>query len=397
MTADTRTQSVGMARNAGRAVECLAFGAILLVTAASARAQESASPVQIHGFGGWAYAQTDDNSYVFGTKQGTYDNLSMALNVNGTVTDKLTVVGQFELARRPGFDRLDVNLDFAFAEWKFADTLKLRAGRVKHPFGLYGETFSVGTLRPLFTLPLSIYGPERFTANSVDGLGLTGDYGFKGWNLTYDLYAGRISGKFRFNGAGYEENQVQLGLYEAPFGFDEVVGAKVNVQPPIGGLAVGVSTYRGLARGMWGNGPETALVAHAEYVKGPGQIRAEWGTSFGNDMARYDAYYFEGAYTVWKGVQLAARYDNWVGHIKGDLQFYEQFYPHVLKIQDSHDFTLGLNYWFNPAFVVKTSYHWVKGNRFAAQDDYEDLKAFPTTAQIKRDTRMFLIGAQFSF
>ncbi len=399
MMTRTRAQSTTANVSAGaRFVRSLAFGLALLGLAAGAHAQDAGNAVQIHGFGGWAYAQTDDNSYVIGTKQGTYDNLSMALNVNGTVTERLTVVGQFELARRPGFDTLETRLDFAFAEWKFADTLKLRAGRVKHPFGLYGEIFNVGTLRPLYTLPLSIYGAERFTANAVDGMGLTGSYAWKGWGVNYDVYAGRIDGRFRFNGSGYEEDEVQLGLVEESFGFDEVLGARLSIQPPVDGLAVGVSSYTGIGRGIFGNGRETALATHAEYRKGPGQIRAEWGTSFGNDISRYDAYYIEAAYTVWKGLKVAVRWDNWESHMNEDMRAYvEQAMPHILKIQDHHDVTLGVNYWFNPGFVVKANYHMVKGNRYASFGDFEDLEAFPTTGEIRRDTKMFVLGAQFSF
>ena len=70
----------------------------------------------------------------------------------------------------------DVELDYAFAEWFVSDALKIRMGRVKHPFGLYGEIFDVGTLRPFYLLPQSIYGPNGFTAKAYNGVGLTGNY-----------------------------------------------------------------------------------------------------------------------------------------------------------------------------------------------------------------------------
>lgn len=390
-----RDETLGRTGPTGRGFATLVLG-IALLAATTAGAQDFGEKVQVHGFGGWAYAQTNGNAYLIGTEQGNYDNLSMALNASGTLSDKLTVVSQFELRQRPGFESLETRLDFAFAQWRFSDALKLRVGRVKHPFGLYGETFNVGTLRPLYMLPQSIYGPERFTANSVDGLGLTGSHDIRGWGVTYDVYGGRIDGKFRIIGTGQEEEDVRLGLYEASFGFDEVFGARLSVQPPVDGLAVGVSSYHGLGRGYFGNGPETALVAHAEYAKGQGQLRAEWGTTFGNDISRYDAFYIEGAYKVWGGLQLAARYDGWEGHVK-NREMYELLMPYILKVQDSHDFTLGVNYWFSPELVVRGEYHWVRGNRFAAPNDFDVLSAFPTTNEIRRDTGMFVIGAHFSF
>jgi hypothetical protein len=375
----------------------MGLAAAILAMALPAWTEDAGGKVDIHGFGGWAYAQTDDNSYLIGSKGGNYDNLAFALNVNAKVTERLTVVGQFELAQRAGFSSEEQNLDFAFAEWKISDALKLRAGRVKHPFGLYGEIFNVGTLRPFFMLPQSIYGPERFTARSVDGAGLTGSHNFGKWGLSYDLYGGRINGKFRIAGAQLDADERQLGLYEAAFGFDEVIGARLNVQTPVEGLTFGGSTYRGIARGYYSSGArETAIGGHAEYSKGPGLLRVEYGTILNEPLVRFDCFYAEGSYKVYKGLQLAARYDLWDGKVK-DRATIEQFVPWVLKIQHNRDIGLGVNYWFNPAFVAKVNYHFVHGNRYAMPASDQVLTDLPTTGQIKPDTKMLVLGAQFSF
>jgi hypothetical protein len=393
----TKIQMTSRRTGAARgAIRALMIGGAVLVLAPLASAQQTGQ-VEMHGFGGWAYAQTDDNSYLIGSKGGNYDNLSLALNINAKVNDNLTVVGQFELAQMAGFPDEEESLDFAFAEWKFSDAMKLRAGRVKHPFGLYGETFNVGTLRPFFMLPQSIYGPERFTARSVDGISLTGSHNLKKWGLSYDLYGGRINGKFRITGAQFKPEERQLGLYEASFGFDEVIGARLNVQTPIDGLMFGGSGYRGIARGYFSNGTrETAVGGHLEYVKGPALLRVEYGTILNEPITRFDCLYAEGAYKVWKGLQLALRYDSWEGHIK-NREIFETAMPWILKIQDSHDFGAGINYWLNPAFVFKVNYHSVRGNRYATPASDEVLTNLPTTGQIRRDTKMVVIGAQFSF
>jgi hypothetical protein len=391
----TTRKRTGAARGAIRA---LMIGGAVLVLAPLASAQQTGQ-VELHGFGGWAYANTDGNNCLIGTNEGTYDNMAFALNVNAKVSDRLTVVGQFEFQQRPGYEDMDRTLDFAFAEWKFSDALKLRAGRVKHPFGIYGEIFNVGTLRPFFMLPLSIYGPERYTARSVDGLGLTGQRQWNsGWGLSYDVYAGRISGELRLVGVLADENapplDLKAGLQSVHFGFDEVVGARLNVTTPVQGLSLGSSAYRGKATGFYSPGSKLLSFGfHGEYQAGPVLVRAEYGTALNDPLLRYDTYYLEGAVEVWKGLQLAARYDRWDGHFKDDTL---QSVPFLAAGLQHKDIAFGINHWLSPNFVMKASYHVVHGNRFAAPND-------PTRALavgggiLEPDTNMFVFGTQFSF
>jgi hypothetical protein len=376
----------------------LAVAGALAFTPA-AEAQGLGSSVELHGFGGWAYANTDGNNYLIGTDQGTYDNVAMALNVNAKVSDRLTVVGQFEFQQRPGYADMDRTLDFAFAEWKFSDGFKLRAGRVKHPFGIYGEIFNVGTLRPFYMLPQSIYGPERYTARSVDGLGVTGQKAWEsGWGLNYDVYGGRIAGELRNSGVGSEAADLQNGYNSAPFSFDEVLGGRLTVTTPVEGLSFGSSAYRGKAALYLfeeGQRPkEGAVDFQVEYQAEPLLVRAEYGTIFNDPVVRYDTYYVEGAVKVYKGLQLAVRYDRWQGHLK-DKTLNE--IPWLVQIQKHKDIVLGVNYWFSPNFALKASYHIVNGNRYAQPDDPTAVVGELWDGSFEPDTRMFVLGTQFSF
>ena len=62
-------------------------------------------------------------------------------------------------------------------------------------------------------------------------------------------------------------------------------------------------------------------------------------------------------------------------------------------------FALGFNYWFNTQFVIKTSVHWVEGNRYALPEGGYPEAADLTDwgSQLDDDTRLFMLGAQFSF
>jgi hypothetical protein len=371
--------------------------AVAAVALAGSATSQTLGEVEVHGFGGWGYAETDGNGYLIGSEAGNYDNASFALNVAARPAEKLTIVGQAELQQRAGFDELDVRLDYGFAEWRFSDALRLRAGRVKHPFGIYGETFNVGTLRPFFLLPTSIYGPERYTARSVDGMGVTGQFNWSsGWGLQYDVYGGRIAGELRISGVDLEIEETQLGLQSVPFGFDDVIGGRVIARTPIEGLSLGASGYRGVATGFFSVGESEIVVgAHAEYDAAPWLIRAEWGTIFEEPILRFDTYYGETAYSFSNGLQLAVRYERW----KGDLDDFIATLvpPFVHELQDHEEWAFGINYWLDPAFVIKLNFHRVEGNRFANPTNPEARTAAFETAAFEKRTNMVVLGAQFSF
>jgi hypothetical protein len=60
-----------------------------------------------------------------------------------------------------------------------------------------------------------------------------------------------------------------------------------------------------------------------------------------------------------------------------------------IPVREHRDIALGANYWFSPNFVLKASYHTIEGNLWAIPDD--------PTAAADPDTRMWLVGTQFSF
>ena len=72
----------------------------------------------------------------------------------------------------------EFSLDWGFAEYRIHDLLRLRAGKMKNPFGIFMEVKDVGTLRPFFSLPYSIYGAGNMASEAYLGAGLTGSYNF---------------------------------------------------------------------------------------------------------------------------------------------------------------------------------------------------------------------------
>ena len=129
--------------------------AVALTPLALAAQDAQQQRVELHGFGSWNYGSTNtDNLYLGGKKNGTSSNSSLSLNASGALSDRFSVSSQVQLDFVTA-GATTTNLDYVFGEWRFTDALKLRAGQVKQPFGIYTEVYDVGTIRPFLALPQS--------------------------------------------------------------------------------------------------------------------------------------------------------------------------------------------------------------------------------------------------
>jgi hypothetical protein len=352
----------------------------------SLRAQSLPSQIDLHGFGSWAYRRTNSNDYLGGTPEGSYRSVNFALNVAAAVQRSLTIHGQIFFAEDPVSESVDV--DYAFAEWRFCDGLKLRVGKMQLPFGIYTEVFDVGTLRPFPSLPQSIYGPTGFISESAEGIGLRGMFaaGHR-WDVQYDVY-----------GAGIDvpENDSSIALAqglppEAREGPGEgelvrdAVGARVNLGTPISGLRVGASAYTGIAILDSLRPRKTVLGAHAEYLSDVWWLRSEFvHEQEAQGGERVNGFYIEVARFLTSQWQVAALYDRTQVSLAEDP---EPVRPSFLK---HREVGLGVNYWFTPDFVLKSSYFFVSGNRFTPT-------ASADPSSIDKKTRLLQLGAEFSF
>lgn len=389
-----------LARTAAAAVAALALTLLLV---APAGAQGALSSVEIHGFGGWAYAETDGLDYTLGDGDGRYDTAEFALNVSARPTENLSVVAQVYLESNDddANEDKDVELDYAFAEWFVNDALKLRVGRVKHPFGLYGEVFDVGTLRPFYLLPQSIYGPNGYTAKAYNGVGITGSTSFgSGWTLQYDAYAGEIEGDFEVPGllvateeGLFLEPEVSLG-----FTVEDTVGGRLVLSTPVEGLSFGASAYTGdeqVGLETVAAATRTTWVLHGEYLADRWTVRTEWGVLENEDQFEDEGGYVELARKLTEHWEVAVRADYW----EIDFPTIDQAtLPAVASQVMEHDeLAFGVNYWFNPGFVVRANLYQIEGNRFAFASSREEVAEALVTGQLEDETELIVLGAQFSF
>lgn len=352
----------------------LATAGVLFVCLTRAAAQDASAPVHVHGLSERAWGKTNGNAFLVGDQEGSFGHGLLGLAVSAEPSEKLHLSTQ--MALEEDGEATDAELEYAFAEWRFSDALKLLAGRVKQPFGIYTEIFHVGTLRPFYGLPQGIYGPAGIVAEGYDGVGLTGRKRLGRSALQYDVYGGgiRIANSLLALETGQPE-----GEKEGIETIRGVVGGRVVLETALAGLAFGASAYTGSEDTV----RHSAFGVQGEYLGGHWQLRSELVRHKERSGPRTSAAYFEAARRLGARFQLAGRYDysktTLAGEPLGSLGRHE-------------DVALGVNYWFHPQFVVRLSYHRVDGNRFARPE---------TTAgeapSLAARTRLILIGTQFSF
>ena len=396
-------------------VRSLALVAVA-VAATSAGAQQIPQNVEVHGFGSWNSGATNNsNLYLGAQNRGSSRNSIAGITLTGHMDEKLSFITQVK------FDfsgTTQTALDYVFAQYDFKDYLKLRAGQVKQPFGLYTETIDIGTTRPFIEAPMAVYGPTANIAEAYRGVGLTGNVPvFMGMSLDYDIYGG---------GLNRDEYEPTLDAYRVLQGYrpwtavsdgvgteltDQTYGGRLMINLPITGMRIGSSGYHGNTNELPipGRGNVRTIAHSFEYLANRIALRSEVLREIESDHDRQNGWYYEGAYRLVGGLQVAGLFDRATTHLKGKKRGCAapcSDYPELGKSLLYHkESAAGLNYWFSPSFVMKLSYHHIEGNRFA-QPNRDDLVArmsaayaIPgnTASPLPNETDAMLLGAQFSF
>ena len=319
----------------------------------------------------------------------------MSLTVLSTPSDRLMVGAQVYWGVRNIYrtDQLEVNLTQAFAQYKLSDALKVRAGVLRQPFGLYSETLEIGTLRPFLNLPRGVYSPGIFQWDGYRGLGLTGVLaGESRWPVEYDLYGGDLTS----SNSGASPLFGPLGGASTGSGtqtLSDLAGARVRLRTPVEGLQIGVSSYSGTPKvGLLGlpTKRQLAYLGSLELLREHWSVRGEYGHRDAGSGAVGEAAYLEAAYRPGAHWEIAARWD-WFDATLGPLRPLPSFLSSVL---DHRDLAVGINYRVTDGLVFMASVHEVEGNFFAAPTAGVD---FAHGGRLETDTRLIQCGAQFSF
>ncbi len=366
----------------GRPARTLLVAAALSLAPRLAAAFDLADgKLQLSLTGEAGYGRTDGNTYSGGSEEGNYDNTLLAVSVAGDLSPRLRVVGRVAVNEEG-----EAMLDWAFAEWKVSDALRFRAGLAKHAFGNYGEIIEEGTLRPFFFAPQTIYGSANIAGEGYKGLGLTGFLRLGRWGLAYDVYGGDLdlevsNALFRIADPTLDPSE-ELVIFTS-----DMIGGRVSLETPLDGLVLRVSGYTGTMEGHPGAEEDmrhSVGALSAEYLTQALSLRAEYAYNVERSTSSTSAAYVEAAWKFPFGLQLA-------GRVEGSWTTLEGFTGSSPNLRH-REAAVGLNYWFDPAFVLKAEYHLVDGNRFA----YAPLPEDGSAPEPKETTHLFFLGAQFS-
>ena len=186
-----------MLRGAGaRVVLCLAILFGLLLASGIAFAATGEPPVAIHGFVSQGYLKSDGNNFHARSKRGTWAFTEFGLNFTTEASDDLRVGMQIFSRQFGPLGNLKLELDWAFADYSYSDAVGLRLGRVKMPYGLYGEVRDIDIVFPSALPPQSVYFiAMRDLLVSLDGLSMYGslNLGVAG-GFNYQLFGGTALG-----------------------------------------------------------------------------------------------------------------------------------------------------------------------------------------------------------
>jgi hypothetical protein len=137
--------------------------------------------------------------------------------------------------------------------------------------------------------------------------------------------------------------------------------------------------------------------AHGEYLNDRWSLRAEVSHESDPKLQSATGGYGELALRVTENWQIAGLWStlrtDLLGANQTTLDANVARAPGLLK----HDeLGAGLNYWFTPNFVLKTSMHWVEGNRFASPDPAR-VRSLVASGKMLDRTTVVLVGSQLSF
>ncbi len=375
----------------------------LSMATSTSRAQEGDERVSVHGFAHWSAGYTNnENEYGhIASEDGNYHHLGSTLYFGAALAEKVRVATQTSFIVH--HEGTETSIDFAFAEYAFSDALKFKIGQIPQAFGLYSEVLRVATLRPFAELPSSIYGPTGGISDSFKGFGFSGRFELGDDSaLVYDSYFGDLEVPFNApwhvlegEAEGEEAHDDHADEHAHSDCMHDAVGLKLTVETPLDGLKVGAAGYSG-ACVTDGYKRRYVFGGHLEYLGNEFFLRGEYMHVLheSSEIDALNGFYIEAGYTLFESLQLAAQYQAAFVSLKDD----EFSSGPGSSLLDHQEIAASINYFFDPRFVLKFSYHYVMGNRFVLPHTEEVESQFAAgNLDLTENTQALIISTAFSF
>ncbi len=227
----------------------LAVAGLGLVLSASAVHAQSAftvgtQEVQVHGSIQQGFVVSDGNNFLtMDTASGSAAMTDGAVNLSTQFGRALRIGAQLYSRNIGELGNGQLQLDWAFADYKFNDAIGIRAGKVKTPLGLFNDTQDMEFLHTWALLPQGVY-PLDLRSVTIAHVGADA-YGTlkttSAGSVNYTVYAGSIQDDTR---GGY-----RYGVEDSGMRFDDGittrgVGFDARWSTPVDGLVAGYSLLR---------------------------------------------------------------------------------------------------------------------------------------------------------
>ncbi len=137
---------------------------------------EKISKTKIHGFLSQGFIWSSDNDYLStNSSSGDFRFNEVGLTFTFPIQKKLRVGMQLFSRSFGSMGNNEVQLDWAFADYRHKDGLGFRAGKIRTPMGFYNETRDIDALRANIFMPESVYSQfERDFTVGLQGIGIYG-------------------------------------------------------------------------------------------------------------------------------------------------------------------------------------------------------------------------------
>jgi hypothetical protein len=339
--------------NPSRHLLALGLATVVAVPAVASAQSSELDKLQIHGYLTQGYGESTKLPFAGLPTDATGDYRTAALQFRYSITDNDNVIVQLR-HRRMGTSAIaagesDVQLNWAFYQRKLGP-VRVKAGKLPIPMGLYNEIRSVGTVLPFYRAPYNFYAEGYET---IDGASAAGSFSLgRAGSVEAGVYGGGLNVKIPFSLPNGTSTIVNARL-------EAIRGAQVWYNTPISGLRVGASGMRFRSRKATDTSTTPTSSQWIGSVEGSWdrvQLRSEY-TNVTAGTAHLLSYYGQAGVRVVGGLSLNAQND--ISDISARVA------PTVLLRQrNMRDFAVGANYQFSPTLVVKLVQHDAKGYGF---------------------------------
>lgn len=259
-------------------VRCGLIGLWLVQTSQAQEFKAWNRTVQVHGFFLQGFVYTDQNNWLtMNTSKGSGAMTDMGLNISSQLTDKLRVGAQVYDRNLGQLGQWHPSLDWAVADYRFANWFGIRVGKVKTTLGLYNDSQDLEFLHVFALLPQGVYPADlRDATIAHSGGDIYGSLtlGRRWGDLLYTAYVGHRSDSIY---SGYPYLIRQWSTYLGEMGGLQY-GGDLRWNTPVRRLTVGVSRLNQdiSAHGMYVN-PSNAAAGFVPYYE---FSRQDWTNQF---------------------------------------------------------------------------------------------------------------------